>query len=320
MSISISIDNEEGQIEVRTPGTVSPVIEEGLIEETKNTAANNCTVCLRYSWTIAQIIGFMLVCVWIAFMATLVPQSMDTIHNFITRMIGSHEWITLRHPYAPHPMSEVIIDCTINSTNIASNFELFMLLHFVRYFVCAFIVRNRPILWSLSILYEVFELILTSVDAFKMPFRECWWNSVFFDIFFMNALGIELGLFAIKQINKLIPDAIIFYDGFSNIKQWNAPRCVPVIAIILFYVIFMSQALNPWFIFFTAFWMDPVNVLCIFRETCFALTGLFSVSQLYHALCLGRRKKSIWSIHWLVIVQVLIALEFIIICKAYSAQ
>eukprot|EP01083_Nonionella_stella_P012163 34525_1 len=87
MSISISIDNEEGQIEVRTPGTVSPVIEEGLIKETKNTAANNCTVCLRYSWTIAQIIGFMLVCVWIAFMATLVPQSMDTIHNFITRMI-----------------------------------------------------------------------------------------------------------------------------------------------------------------------------------------------------------------------------------------
>eukprot|EP01083_Nonionella_stella_P295199 1003299_1 len=294
--------NGEAQLQIEAPArmrihTMSISLDTNKKEEQSEKGKANknikrCNVCCRVWWTIAQIIGFMFACVWIAFMVILIPQSMENIHNIITNACATHEWITFRSPYAARPIPESVIDCALNTTNIAVHFDLYLLLHFFRYYITAFIVRNRSLLWSLSILWEVFELIITTVDAFKMPYRECWWDSLFFDILLMNALGIELGLLSIKQMNKLVHKCTR-HDG----------------------IIF--------FIFIIVFWMYPVNSLSCLREMCFVLTGFFAVSQLYDLLCVERKANSgrtrfIWRIHWIVIIHVLIALEFTIILKAYS--
>eukprot|EP01083_Nonionella_stella_P295198 1003296_1 len=330
--------NGEAQLQIEAPArmrihTMSISLDTNKKEEQSEKGKANknikrCNVCCRVWWTIAQIIGFMFACVWIAFMVILIPQSMENIHNIITNACATHEWITFRSPYAARPIPESVIDCALNTTNIAVHFDLYLLLHFFRYYITAFIVRNRSLLWSLSILWEVFELIITTVDAFKMPYRECWWDSLFFDILLMNALGIELGLLSIKQMNKLVHkctrhDGIILYDGFSNMKQLNAPYYVTPVVILFFYLIYMSELLNAFFIFIIVFWMYPVNSLSCLREMCFVLTGFFAVSQLYDLLCVERKANSgrtrfIWRIHWIVIIHVLIALEFTIILKAYS--
>lgn len=83
--------------------------------------------------------------------------------------------------------------------NIISSVDEYFLAHFVGWLVRAFIFRNMTMLWIFGIGFELIEL---TFYPWLPNFNECWWDSLLFDLFGANFLGILLGL-AIMRYKKM---------------------------------------------------------------------------------------------------------------------
>eukprot|EP01084_Bolivina_argentea_P184586 318352_1 len=156
-----------------------------------------CQSCCNISWSLCQLIGIILALIWITFLLFLITQSIDDIHLFITNNIDET---------ATHPEPEAETDCAFEWENISSRFDIFLVIHFLQYYITSFIIRNRKLLWSASLLWEIIEFAMSHIPALKLgAAKECWWDSVIFDILLMNALGILLRWYV------LIPSLVLVW-------------------------------------------------------------------------------------------------------------
>jgi len=78
---------------------------------------------------------------------------------------------------------------TINDEYIAA--------HFIGWWGKTVLIRDASICWTLSILFEVWELTF----EFMLPnFKECWWDHIILDILVCNGLGIYCGLLTCRAL------------------------------------------------------------------------------------------------------------------------
>lgn len=106
--------------------------------------------------------------------------------------------------------------------NVTDRFDIFVIAHSLGWFVKAFILRDLHVAWICSILFEIVELCF----AHLLPnFNECWWDSIIFDVFGCNLVGIygadqalsALGFEKFDFLKKSFKKSINFTYLFSAI-------------------------------------------------------------------------------------------------------
>ncbi|XP_020680180.2 CDP-diacylglycerol--serine O-phosphatidyltransferase 1 isoform X2 [Dendrobium catenatum] len=77
-------------------------------------------------------------------------------------------------------------------------FDEFVLAHIFGWWGKAIMIRNQPLLWLLSIGFEVMELTFRHM----LPnFNECWWDSIILDILICNWFGIWAGMRTVRYFD-----------------------------------------------------------------------------------------------------------------------
>jgi len=126
-------------------------------------------------------------------------------------------------------------DCTLNWSNVSDKLDIFVIAHYLGWVAKAIIIRDRMLLWTLSILWEFVEI----ATAYVLPnFAECWWDQWIMDVGFCNALGIECGMLFLHYYESDVPhyDWVPFMQisslgqkAFRMIRQfqpthWTKPK------------------------------------------------------------------------------------------------
>lgn len=85
--------------------------------------------------------------------------------------------------------------------NIINSFDIYIMSHFIGWIVRAFIFRNQPMLWIFGVGFELME---RTFYHWLPNFNECWWDSLIFDLFGCNFLGILIGSWIVNynEMNK----------------------------------------------------------------------------------------------------------------------
>ena len=73
--------------------------------------------------------------------------------------------------------------------------DIFLLSHTIGWFGFAMIMRDSTVCWTMSILFELLEITFQDVMT---NFQECWWDHVILDTMGGNAVGIYLGMKAVR--------------------------------------------------------------------------------------------------------------------------
>ncbi|KAJ8493588.1 hypothetical protein OPV22_015309 [Ensete ventricosum] len=77
-------------------------------------------------------------------------------------------------------------------------FDEFVLAHILGWWGKAIMIRNQPLLWVLSIGFELMELTFRHM----LPnFNECWWDSIVLDILICNWFGIWAGMRTVRYFD-----------------------------------------------------------------------------------------------------------------------
>ncbi|OIV91083.1 hypothetical protein TanjilG_30305 [Lupinus angustifolius] len=77
-------------------------------------------------------------------------------------------------------------------------FDEFVLAHIIGWWGKAILIRNQPLLWVLSIGFEMMELTFRHM----LPnFNECWWDSIILDILICNWFGISAGMRTVRYFD-----------------------------------------------------------------------------------------------------------------------
>lgn len=105
-------------------------------------------------------------------------------------------------------------DCSdLRWQSIAALFDFYALSHLLGWSSIAMLVRDRKMVWMLSIHWELIEVasVYQSSHPFLVALKECWYDSLLVDLFGCNMVGIELGL-ALFPVFGLEP-----YDWFARV-------------------------------------------------------------------------------------------------------
>ncbi|XP_022727143.1 CDP-diacylglycerol--serine O-phosphatidyltransferase 1 isoform X2 [Durio zibethinus] len=77
-------------------------------------------------------------------------------------------------------------------------FDEFVLAHIFGWWGKAILIRNQPLLWVLSIGFELMEFTFRHM----LPnFNECWWDSIILDILMCNWFGIWAGMHTVRYFD-----------------------------------------------------------------------------------------------------------------------
>lgn len=96
------------------------------------------------------------------------------------------------HSCTPLVRVSRVEDCRLHLSNIFPVLDRFLVAHLIGWAIKAMIFPSRLLLWIASVSFEVVERVAIPLIP---SLRECWWDSLLMDIFFCNAVGIEMGLF-----------------------------------------------------------------------------------------------------------------------------
>jgi len=97
----------------------------------------------------------------------------------------------------PLEEKEYATNCEVTWRNIVGQFDIFVLCHGLGWLLKALVLRDRLILWHMSITWEFLEMSL----SYMLPnFAECWWDHWVMDVLLCNGVGIELGIWICKYL------------------------------------------------------------------------------------------------------------------------
>lgn len=177
----------------------------------------------------------------------------------------------------------------------ATVFDEFVIAHTLGWWGKALILRDRAMLWTISIAFELMEL---TFQHWLPNFNECWWDSWVLDVAICNAFGIATGLWTVQyfrsqqydwrginQRKGLVAKArrgLLQFTPYSwDDFQWHVfstpKRCLqcffPVVIFLLFEV-------NHFFLKYEL-WVPPRNPLNTIRLTILFLMALPAMKEYY---------------------------------------
>ncbi|KAG5532308.1 hypothetical protein RHGRI_026815 [Rhododendron griersonianum] len=214
-------------------------------------------------------------------------------------------------------------DCRIympeNPTNRFKNvydtlFDEFVLAHIFGWWGKAIMFRNQPLLWVLSIGFELMELTFRHM----LPnFNECWWDSIVLDILICNWFGenpdatrwfallnrimvLRKGIWAGMHTVRYFDAKTYEWVGISqqpNIMgkvkrtlsqftpaQWDKDEWHPLlgpwrfIQVLTLCIVFLTVELNTFFLKF-CLWIPPRNPLIVYRLVLWWLIAIPTIRE-----------------------------------------
>ncbi|XP_002970056.2 CDP-diacylglycerol--serine O-phosphatidyltransferase 2 [Selaginella moellendorffii] len=207
-------------------------------------------------------------------------------------------------------------------------FDEFVIAHVLGWWAKAIMLRSLPILWMLSIGFEMMEVTFNHM----LPnFNECWWDSIILDVLICNWFGIWSGMKTVRYFDgktyewvglsrqptimgKVRRSLSQFTPANWDKDEWNplsGPlRFVQVLGLV---VIVLTVELNAFFLKF-CLWVPPRNPLNSYRLILWWLIANPAIRE-YNSFLQDRKPmKKIGAFCWLslanCIVEVLICVKF----------
>ena len=174
-------------------------------------------------------------------------------------------------------------------------FDRFVVMHFLGWFVGALMMRSNILCWTLSVMFEVYEITFRHWLA---NFNECWWDHVLLDVFSCNALGIYLGMkvcrwLEMKKYNwvgiQKIPNlrgkaqrAIAqFTPAYWLAYDWKLFRSFDRFARVMLMVVLLSVMMLNSFFLKTVLWVPASSTLNVWRLAIWYSAGSYAVAEYY---------------------------------------
>ncbi|ONM30493.1 CDP-diacylglycerol--serine O-phosphatidyltransferase 1 [Zea mays] len=207
-------------------------------------------------------------------------------------------------------------------------FDEFVIAHILGWWGKAIMIRNQPLLWVLSIGFELMELTFRHM----LPnFNECWWDSIVLDILICNWFGIWTGMRTVRYFDGRTYEWVGLSrqpNIISKVKrmlgqftpaQWDKDEWHPTrgpwrfIQVLSLCVVFMAVELNTFFLKF-CLWIPPRNPLIVYRLVLWWLIAIPTIREYNTYLQDSKPFKKVGSFCWLslaiCIVELLICIKF----------
>ncbi|XP_068637671.1 CDP-diacylglycerol--serine O-phosphatidyltransferase 1-like isoform X2 [Aristolochia californica] len=207
-------------------------------------------------------------------------------------------------------------------------FDEFVLAHIFGWWGKAIMIRNQPLLWVLSIGFELMELTFRHM----LPnFNECWWDSIILDILICNWFGIWAGMHTVRYfdgktyewvgvsrqpniISKVKRTLGQFTPAHWDKDEWH-PLLGPwrFIQVLNLCIVFLTVELNTFFLKF-CLWIPPRNPVIVYRLILWWLIAIPTIRE-YNSYLQDRKPvKKVGAFCWLslaiCIVELLICIKF----------
>ncbi|KAL4218103.1 Phosphatidylserine synthase 2 [Mactra antiquata] len=108
------------------------------------------------------------------------------------------EWIYPNLQNQTLTEKDYAVNCSdITLSRLWSCIDVFAFAHFTGWAMKALLIRHYGILWTISIMWEITEIVFMHL----LPnFAECWWDSLILDVLVCNGLGIWIGMAICKKL------------------------------------------------------------------------------------------------------------------------
>ncbi|XP_073284464.1 CDP-diacylglycerol--serine O-phosphatidyltransferase 1-like isoform X3 [Primulina huaijiensis] len=207
-------------------------------------------------------------------------------------------------------------------------FDEFVLAHILGWWGKAIMIRNQPLLWTLSVGFELMEFTFRHM----LPnFNECWWDSIILDVLICNWFGIWAGMHTVQYFDGKTYEWVGISrqpNIMSKVKrtlgqftpaQWDKDEWNPFLGPLRFIqvlslcIIFLTVELNTFFLKF-CLWIPPRNPLIVYRLVLWWLISIPTIRE-YNSYLQDRKPvKKVGAFCWLslaiCIVELLICVKF----------
>ncbi|KAL6566364.1 heat shock protein Pss1 [Orobanche gracilis] len=207
-------------------------------------------------------------------------------------------------------------------------FDEFVLAHILGWWGKAIMIRNQPLLWLLSIGFELMELTFRHM----LPnFNECWWDSIILDILICNWFGIWAGMRTVRYFDGKtyewvgisrqpnIMGKVKRTLGQFTPARWDKDEWHPFLGPLRFFQVlglcvgFLTVELNTFFLKF-CLWIPPRNPLIVYRLVLWWLIAIPTIRE-YNSYLQNRKPvKKVGAFCWIslaiCIVELLICIKF----------
>ncbi|GAA0162335.1 transferase [Lithospermum erythrorhizon] len=205
-------------------------------------------------------------------------------------------------------------------------FDDFVVAHVLGWWGKAIMIRNQPLLWVLSIGFELMELTFRHM----LPnFNECWWDSIILDILICNWFGIWAGMRTVRYFDgktyewvgisrqpNIIGKVRRTLGQFTP-AQWDKDEWHPLLGPLRFVqvlslcIVFLTVELNTFFLKF-CLWVPHRKI--IYRLVLWWLIAIPTIRE-YNSYLQDRKPvKKVGAFCWLslaiCIIELLICIKF----------
>jgi len=253
----------------------------------------------------------------------LIHQDYDTIRSVIVWIDPAMENYTLDSE------KEYGQDCwDITADRLYGHLDWFAFGHYWGWGMKALVIRHYGILWSISIMWELTEMIFGHL----LPnFYECWWDNMILDVLICNGLGIFTGM----QVCRYLEMREYKWESIKNIQtttgkfkrallqftpeswthvRWLDPNSsyMRVIAVVQFMIIWQLVELNTFFIKHI-FPMPAEHPICVARILMNGLIGAPTIRQYYSYItdpCCKRVGTQLWVFLLIAFSELILVIKF----------
>ncbi|GKB26494.1 CDP-diacylglycerol--serine O-phosphatidyltransferase 1 isoform X1, partial [Tanacetum coccineum] len=207
-------------------------------------------------------------------------------------------------------------------------FDEFVPAHLFGWWGKAIMIRNQPLLWVLSIGFELMELTFRHM----LPnFNECWWDSIILDILICNWLGIWGGMHTVRYFDGKTYEWVGISrqpNILGKVKRtlgqftpanWDKDEWHPFlgpwrfIQVLTLCIVFLTVELNTFFLKF-CLWIPPRNPIIVYRLVLWWLIAIPTVREYNSYLQDSKPVKKVGAFCWLslaiCIIELLICIKF----------
>lgn len=263
--------------------------------------------------------------IYLALLSFLLFQNLETVRA----IAGFYDPSLLK----PLQEGQYAQDCRLSTREkpflfVSTAFDVFILAHFLGYFIKTLLLRDWRVATVLSIGFEVIEVTFQHL----LPnFKECWWDHLLLDAFLCNGGGTLLGIFVLRKLHAKEYNWVALRDieGYKkktvrifgqlgprsfDLYEWNifyTPKRFLFFMMIL--LMMFIQELNC-FTMKHILRMPPKHHLVILRLVLWAFVGMPSLREAYAYINTADQKSArIGTTAWVAIT--ILILETIFIAK-----
>lgn len=168
-------------------------------------------------------------------------------------------------------------NCELTWENFLSNFDHYYACHLFGWFVMAFMLRNRLLIHTWSILDEFIEL---SWQHILPHLRECWWDHVIVDVLLSNTVGIETALFVMKKTGMKTYDWLGM-EGAKSWREWKIFTCHRTFGFVVTFYLFVIGRFLTMFFFLNSMLIPPYHFVSVVRLLCWAIFAFLPIREIY---------------------------------------